>query len=106
MHGLQIKVRVHFRSVFALDVEPTNTITDLKRKIYRKENITTNRQVLSYNGRLLKGRHTLWDRGIQSGSVIDLRIRRMLQYEIINCTEMQINSSFTGAPLIIEEHHE
>ena len=61
---------------FELDIEPSETVKQLKTKIFDKEGIPIKSQTLSYNIVLLKDYNILQYYGIEEGANIILRIKK------------------------------
>lgn len=59
-----------------LDVNPIDTIAEVKERIHRKEDIPVAKQQLTFNGHPLRDDFTLWDSDVQWGAVVDLSILR------------------------------
>ena len=68
---MKIFIRKHSET-FILDIEPSQTLIQLKRKIVKVVGIPIKYQELIYNGRVLKDNKILEDYGIKDGDLIRL----------------------------------
>lgn len=66
------------------DLEPTNTIEDIKKKIRSCEGIPPDQQRLIFEGRQLEDLRTLQDYKVQEGSTIHLVLRLRGQGDMIS----------------------
>ena len=62
---MQIFLKTIMGGTIAVDVDPSDTVKDLKAKIQDKQGVPVNQQRLVFNGKVLEDSHTLEDCSIQ-----------------------------------------
>ena len=84
---IQIFVKIFTGKIITFEVEPSDTIEDVKAKIQDKEGIPPDQHHLFYNGQQLKDEHTLLDYSIQKGTFILLLRKCIIARNFWQCPE-------------------
>ncbi|XP_056312840.1 uncharacterized protein LOC130228438 [Danio aesculapii] len=73
--SFQVFVRNHSGQTKTYDVDANETVDQLREKVYRKERVPVDEQLLTCNSKQLQSGMKLQDYDIKAGSTIDLGLR-------------------------------
>ena len=73
--GMKIFVQTSSNDTISLEVQPSDTIKDVKAKIQDNESIPTDQHHLTLNGKQLEEKRKLFDYGIKNESILQLDIQ-------------------------------
>ena len=73
--NIRIFVKTVIGEIITLMVKPSYTIENLKHKIHNKEHAPPDKQILTFDGKQLESKHTLYDCNIQHESTLHLEWR-------------------------------
>ena len=79
--SMQVFVKTDYNKVITLDIEPSDSIEDLKNKILDRESVPINQQMVVFAGKELKNNKTLSDYNIQKESTLELLWSEMPAYK-------------------------
>jgi hypothetical protein len=98
-----MQIFVRYSRVITLEVEPSDSIENVKAKIQDKTGIAPARQILTFQNRILEDGRTLDDYSIVRESTITLTLPPMLTASFYNpttITQVSIPNEITGIPSI------
>ena len=104
--SMQIKVKTLKGIIITLDVEPSNTIGNVKAKIHDKESIIPDQQLLVFADNKLKDDCTLSDYNVQNDSILNLILEsiRIFVKTLDTVISLDVHSSDTIASVKAKIH--
>ena len=94
---ITIFVKIFARKIITLEVEPSDTIRNVKTKIHHKEGIPPDQQILMFAGEIIKDDYALYNYVIQEESIVDLvNVRESVQIFVETLTGKVISLTVQG----------
>jgi ubiquitin len=70
--AMQLKIKNLAGKTLTIDVEPTDTIENIKKRVEEKEGIPPSQQRLIFAGRAMADARTVQDYGLKAGNTLHL----------------------------------
>ena len=102
---MNISIKMLSENTFTLDVQPSDSILQIKQKISLKENIHPARQKLLFEGKELLDNKTISDYNIKKDSTLQLILRSPILFfvETLSKQKIMIKAQFSDTILYIKK---
>ena len=102
---MNISIKMLSENTFTLDVQPSDSILQIKQKISLKENIHPARQKLLFEGKELLDNKTISDYNIKKDSTLQLILRSPILFfvETLSKQKIMIKAQFSDTILFIKQ---